>query len=146
MFKKLTLILAGLLLAASNCFAQPTPMQYDLTLTTTDTVTSWQRIPAGLVPVAVWTFDITNATSFNIQVSFDAATTPTNHITILEIDAATDYTVSIADSSVAVFNANNIMPVLGQAGSDSDDYVWIRLSGFTAEGADKIFTLLCRWL
>jgi len=144
--KKLTLILAGLLLVAGCVCAQPVPMQYDLTLTTADTVTSWQRIPAGLVPVGVHTYDITNATSFNIQISFDAATTPTNYLTILEVGAATDYSVSIVDSSIAVFNANNVMPILGQAGDDSDDYVWIRLSGFTAEAADKIFTLICRYI
>jgi len=137
-------LLLGLGLMIGMTYAQPEPNSYTLTLTTGQTSTDSIRIPGGMVPVAVHTLDITNATSFTIKISYDRS--PTTWLTILELGEATDYTVSIADSSIAPLNANTIMPILGESGSNNNDYVWLKLGDITAEAADKVFVLECRYI
>ena len=136
-------LLLGIGLAFSSLQAQPIPLEKDLTLTTAFTTTDSLLVLEGYVPVAVYTQDITNATSFNVQVCFERV--PVNWYTILEIGTATDYVVSIADSSIAPLDANTIMPVLGKS-KTSTNWMWIRLSGITAEAADKVFTVRLRYI
>ena len=149
--KKLALILAGLLIAAGSVFAQPVPIEKTLTLTTGFTATDSVRIPQGYVPVSVRTLDITNATSFVPQLCFDR--TPTDWYDVLELGAATDYTVSIADTSITAFDPRNIYLALGKGSGregvtteDSDAYYWFRLAHITAEAADKTFVVKFRYL
>ena len=144
--KKLTLILAGLLLAASYCFAQPEPIQHQLTLTTAFTNTDSVRLKSNEVPIAVELIgvDITNATAGVLQYSRQRV--PTVWTTLLEVDAATDYALNFADSSGTPLQAGSVYILLGSSGTDSDDYLWVRIGGLTAEAADKVFTLITRYI
>ncbi len=113
----------GLMIGVSQ--AQPVdPTMYQLSLRIGALATDSVRLSAGQIPIGVKILDVTNASTVKLQISFDRV--PTVWWNIMELDGTTDYTVTVADTTISGFNPANLLPLLAKKTSDNDGFFWVR--------------------
>lgn len=141
MKKLFTIILLGLGLFMSSTLAQPKPVELTFTLAVGRTLTDSLLVPGGYVPASVRVLDITNATTVTPRFSFGR--TAGVFFNVLEVGGSSDLATSVADTSIAPFDANSIQSALGEA--TPSDRVWMQLQVPAAEAAIKYFIVRFRY-
>lgn len=141
--KKLLTILLGLGLFIGSTLAQPEGYSSNWTLTTGRTVTDSLRLKAGELPAGFTVGDITNATTAKLQVCYEKV--PATWLDVQSVDGGADYSVTISDSAYIPFDPTVTLGIIGKTGDQTEDYIWVRLAGITAEAADKTWALKKRY-
>ena len=139
MKKILTIMLIGLGLFLSSAIAQPNPVEKTLTLTTGFTTTDSTLIPGGLIPVSVRVLNVTNSSTAAPLLGF--GNSPMVFWPILILGGSSDYSVDIADTSISVFDANQMQSAMAK----SNEELWLKLEVDTAEATDIQFIVRFRY-
>ena len=119
------------------------PTMYQLTLRASTLESDSVRLSAGQIPIGVKILDVTNASTVKLQISFDRV--PLVWWDIMELDGTTDYTITVADTTISSFSPANLLPLLAKKTSDSDGFFWVRAVVNATESGEIKIDLLTRY-